>query len=102
MKYKKISLSDFRQQNNTKNDYTEYMSYINDMIEKKHDVFIVIRSIVSGKVFIRRIQRSSLGVDINNNPELILDAAIHYPSRTSYAINSQNIDRAMIVVYNEV
>ena len=100
MKYKKISLSDFRQQNNMKTDYTEYMSYINDMIEKKHDVFVVIRSIVSGKFFIKRIIRSSLGVDINNNPELMLDVAI-YPSRISHSINSQNINMVMMV-YNEV
>ena len=76
------------------------MQYINDLINKKQNVYIIVKSRITKKILIQRILKTSLDTGVDNNLELvcILDP---FPLNTIFRINIQSVDRCM-VVYNEV
>ena len=100
MKYKKINLSEFRQRDNMENAARHYTQYINDLINKKQHVYIIVKSRITKKILIQRVLKTALDTGVDNNLELvcILDPV---PFNTVFRINIQSVDRCM-VVYNEV
>ena len=102
MKYKKLKLQT-KYNDHNKNIISNIISdnfHINSLINRRHKVYIVVKSIYNNKIIIKPIEKSTIEKNANHETELVILIGAMF-KKAVFRINKETINRVM-VVYKDV
>ena len=103
MKYKKLKLQS-KYNDHNKNIISNIISdnfHINSLINRRHKVYIVVKSIYDeNKIMIKPIEKSTIEKNENHETELVILIGAMF-KKAVFRINKESINRVM-VVYKDV
>ena len=102
MKYKKLKLQ-AKYNDHNKNNINNIISdnfHINSLINRRHKIYIVVKSAYNNKIIIKPIEKSSIEKNENHEAELVILIGAMF-KKAVFRINKETINRVM-VVYSDV